>query len=308
MTISVGKYVHKNTFLHKLDPRVKLLFNILFIVLFFIISHLFTFFLIILPILILYVCITKKPLSLLKMIKVPLFIFVFMSVFYSFISDIPDEKWKTFDYWRLGFQYLKKDEIEPWFKKEWINLEKIGFVYTTAKFTKVFSLSLRIYTMLIITTLLIYTTKPILLTKAIEDIMSPLKLLRINTSIIAMIISIAIRFIPTLLLETNRILKAQASRGVDFKNGKIKDKVKSMVSLTIPLFVLSFARADDLANAMEVRGYSSYAKRTKYRTLRLKWFDFLFIIGFILLVVVAFLIEYDVIFLPKWWLLSSQRI
>ncbi|SYV91053.1 Energy-coupling factor transporter transmembrane protein EcfT, partial [Mesomycoplasma hyorhinis] len=86
-----------------------------------------------------------------------------------------------------------------------------------------------------------------------------------------MIVSIAIRFIPTLLLEASRIMKAQSSRGVDFKNGKKKDKAKSMITLIIPLFVLSFSRAEDLSNAMEVRGYDPYAKRTKYRKIRFQW-------------------------------------
>jgi energy-coupling factor transport system permease protein len=81
-----------------------------------------------------------------------------------------------------------------------------------------------------------------------------------------MIISIALRFIPTLLIEANRIMQAQASRGVDFKNGSFKAKIKSTVTLIIPLFVIAFGKAEDLSNAMETRGYDPYAKRTRYHT------------------------------------------
>ncbi|WP_033160934.1 energy-coupling factor transporter transmembrane component T family protein [[Mycoplasma] collis] len=312
MTISVGKYVNKNTFLHKLDARVKLLFNIFFVAFFFIVSHLFTLSLLVLPIIIIYLLVTKKPISLLKLMKIPLFIFIFMSIFYSFINysiDYLGEDYiNNLNPSSQGFNNLDKITIANWLSTKIIQFDKINFNYRIGEFIKAFSLAFRIYTMLIITTLLIYTTKPILLTKAIEDLISPLKLLKVNTSVIAMIISIAIRFIPTLLLETNRILKAQASRGVDFKNGKIKDKIKSMVSLTIPLFVLSFSRAEDLANAMEVRGYIPYAKRTRYRNLKLKWYDIIFLLSFIGLIVLFFLIDYNVISLPDWWLLSSQRI
>ena len=84
-----------------------------------------------------------------------------------------------------------------------------------------------------------------------------------------MMISIALRFIPTILDETNRIMKAQASRGVDFVHGKLKEKAKSITSLIIPLFVSAFARSDELANAMEARSYNPYAKRSRYR--KLKW-------------------------------------
>lgn len=123
----------------------------------------------------------------------------------------------------------------------------------------------RMYVMMVAMTLMIATTKPTALTRAIEDLLIPLKLIRVKVHIIAMIISIALRFIPTLLEEAQRIMKAQASRGVDFKNGNIKAKIKSLVTLIIPLFVSAFAKAEDLANAMEVRGYDPYQKRIRYR-------------------------------------------
>ena len=128
----------------------------------------------------------------------------------------------------------------------------------------------RIFIMIISTTLLTSTTKPMSLAKGIEDLLLPLKLIKVPVHIIAMIISIALRFIPTLLEETQRIMKAQSSRGVDFKNGSIKSKVKALITLIIPLFVSSFTKAEELGNAMETRGYDPYAKRTRYRVLKIK--------------------------------------
>lgn len=145
--------------------------------------------------------------------------------------------------------------------------------------------------MIIVTTLLTATTKPVALTKAIEDLLLPLKLLFIPVHIIAMIISIALRFIPTLLEEAQRIMKAQASRGVDFKNGNIKSKAKSMVTLIIPLFVSAFSKAEDLGNAMETRGYNPYEKRTRYRTYPVRFVDVvvgILVIGMIVTVALIF--------------------
>jgi len=112
------------------------------------------------------------------------------------------------------------------------------------------------------------TTKPLDITIAIEDLFGFLKKV-VNVHILSMTISIALRFIPTILDETYRIMKAQASRGVDFVHGKLKEKALAVTSLIIPLFISAFARSDDLANAMEARSYDPYAKRTRYR--KLKW-------------------------------------
>ena len=117
------------------------------------------------------------------------------------------------------------------------------------------------------TTILTATTKPLDLTLGIEHLLSPFKKVGFPTHEVAMMISIALRFIPTLLKETQRIMKAQASRGVEFSEGNLKDKVLSIVSLIIPLFISAFQRAEDLANAMESRNYNPEAKRTRYKQL-----------------------------------------
>jgi energy-coupling factor transport system permease protein len=135
--------------------------------------------------------------------------------------------------------------------------------------TQTLKIVLRLALLITLSTLFTATTKPLDITVAIDDLFAWLKVFKINVHILSMTISIALRFIPTILDETYRIMKAQASRGVDFKNGKLKEKVVAISSLIIPLFVSSISRSDELANAMEARNYNPLAKRSRYRNL--KW-------------------------------------
>lgn len=145
-------------------------------------------------------------------------------------------------------------------------------IYTNA-LSQTGYIALRLIFMIIITTLLTATTKPTDLTVALEDLMKPLKKIGVPANEIAMIISIALRFIPTLIEETQRIIKAQTSRGVDLEEGSIKEKVMAVLSLIVPLFVSSYQRAEELANAMEARGYVPNRDRTRYKQLHLKMKD-----------------------------------
>ena len=128
--------------------------------------------------------------------------------------------------------------------------------------------------MVIITTVLTATTKPLDLTLGIEKLLKPFEKVGVPAHIIAMMISIALRFIPTLIEETQRIMNAQASRGVDLENGSIKEKIMAILSLIVPLFVSAFDRADQLANAMEARGYDPSRKRTRYKVLKMQTIDY----------------------------------
>lgn len=128
---------------------------------------------------------------------------------------------------------------------------------------------IRLILIVALTTVLTATTKPLDLTLGLEHLFTPFKKFGFPAHEVSMMISIALRFIPTLLEETERIMKAQSSRGVDFKEGKLKDKIKAIVSLIVPLFISAFQRAEDLANAMESRGYNPEGKRTRYKLL--KW-------------------------------------
>lgn len=132
---------------------------------------------------------------------------------------------------------------------------------------------IRLVLMLSLTMILTATTKPLDLTNALEWYMAPLKIIRFPVHEIAMTISLALRLISTLLEETEQIMKAQSSRGVDFKHGGLKTKIRAVVSLIVPLFVSSFKRSDELADAMTARGYNPRAKRTRYHKLMWSFAD-----------------------------------
>ncbi|MDW2933593.1 energy-coupling factor transporter transmembrane component T family protein [Mesomycoplasma ovipneumoniae] len=320
MQISVAKYVPRNTIIHKMDPRLKIAFNILFAVLFFVTTHLATISILLLLSLVFFYITTKRVKQIFTLMKMPIIIFIIMLIIYGFIidrqninvilgisSDNEPPKYKV-----LGLNPEETTHFISWYLvKPTVLFGNIKFSIGTVSIIRSLVLAVRIYGMIISTTILTYSTKPFLLTRAIEDLILPLKLLFIPTHIIAMIISIAIRFIPTLLLEATRIMKAQSSRGVDFKHGKIKDKVKSLITLVIPLFVLAFSRAEDLSNAMDVRGYDVYAKRSRYRRLVFNKLDYLFALIFIALITLTVLMEMNIIpisDLPFWWLYTNQKI
>ena len=124
----------------------------------------------------------------------------------------------------------------------------------------------RLVLVLMVTNILTQTTKPMELTASLEWLFYPLKLIHIPVHKFAMALSLALRFVPTLQEQTSRIMKAQASRGVDYKQGKFKEKIKALVSLIIPLFMSAFLTSGELADAMEARGYDPDGKRTKFKT------------------------------------------
>lgn len=152
---------------------------------------------------------------------------------------------------------------------------------------------LRLILMVSLTMVLTSTTKPLDLTNAFEWYLTPLKVIHFPAHEIAMTISIALRFIPTLLDETMRIKKAQESRGVDFKHGKISTRIKALISLIVPLFISAFQRSEELADAMEARGYDPKAKRTRYHKLSFSFGDvFAFLFSSIILTIVILVSSY----------------
>ncbi|MDD4584822.1 MAG: energy-coupling factor transporter transmembrane component T [Bacilli bacterium] len=168
----------------------------------------------------------------------------------------------------------------------------LGYGIYTKALLQTLQIVVRLALMISITTILTATTKPLDLTYGIEYFMSPLKVVKFPAHEIAMTISIALRFIPTLLEETDKIIKAQASRGVDLQQGKLKEKVNAIISLIIPLFISSFQRSEELANAMEARGYNPSGKRTRYRIMKFTWSDFwAIVILTIIIVLTVFLIN-----------------
>jgi len=137
------------------------------------------------------------------------------------------------------------------------------------------------------TFLLTYTTSPISLTDGLESLMNPLKKIKVPVHELSMMMCIALRFIPTLIEETDKIMSAQKARGADFENGKLMDRVKALVPILVPLFISAFRRADELATAMECRCYQGGDGRTKMKLLRYNRYDFIaFGVGALLLVAV----------------------
>lgn len=302
MKSSFGRYLPGNSIVHRMNPIFKLVINIVYIVMAFLTDSYITFLMLLVPVIVLYIVATKNISMVVKMFKVPLLIGVFFlfinfylmkpvdlmnnltdrfannSSISSSVTHLKPEDWNIdsvgFNTWgsQTMIFYGKTVTVREVYHV-WVWKDYGYYAFSLFAVLRTTTLIIRIYIMILVTTLLTNTTKPILLTKALEDLMFPLKLLFVPTQIIAMIISIALRFIPTLLDEANRIMKAQAARGVDFKNGRLKEKTKSMITLVIPLFVTSFAKADDLANAMETRGYDPYEKRTRYRKMGINWLD-----------------------------------
>ncbi|MBR0462056.1 MAG: energy-coupling factor transporter transmembrane protein EcfT [Erysipelotrichaceae bacterium] len=150
-------------------------------------------------------------------------------------------------------------------------------IYSDAVLNTLF-IVVRLLLMIMLTTILTATTKPLDLTLGIESLLSPLKVIHFPYHEIAMMISIALRFIPTIIEETMRIMNSQKSRGVDFEEGKLREKINAILSLIIPLFTVAFQRAFELADAMEARGYVPDQERTKYHTLKFRFKDFLFLL------------------------------
>lgn len=152
----------------------------------------------------------------------------------------------------------------------WYSLSPISFILSGY-------ISLKVFFILLASAMLTETTTSVELSSGIETLLSPLKIIKFPVNETATILAIAIRFIPSLLFESKRILSAQASRGVDFNNGGLLTKLKALISLVVPLFSIAFRKSDELANAMDARGYNPKSTRTKYRIYSFTYHDFLFL-------------------------------
>lgn len=251
--ITFGRYSPYNTFTHKLDARNKVFLVILLVVgIFFqfrvwsttmVMSGLYL-------VLIISVMIISRVsfLDLLNSLKGLWLLIIFMFAIYIFI---PNSAYSGPVAFNIGFDVY------------WQAIYQAGYII------------LRLILMMAVMMVLTSTTKPMDLTHGFEWYMTPLKIFRFPVHAIAMTLSIALRFIPTLLEESERIMKAQASRGVDFNHGGLGKRFKAIISLIIPLFVSAIDRSEELSNAMEVRGYDPREKRTRYRVLRFGWRDLL---------------------------------
>ncbi|MGR5983137.1 energy-coupling factor transporter transmembrane component T family protein [Bacillus cereus] len=183
----------------------------------------------------------------------------------------------------MDFSFLHFSCIFLRIKKGKYYSSLVGFRYMKKGLEQGIYISIRFFVIILMTTLLTLTTTPIEITDGLETLLKPLKRIKVPVHEIALMMSISLRFIPTLMDETSKIMKAQSSRGIDFAGGPIKDRMKAIISLLVPLFISAFKRAEDLAIAMEARGYQSGEGRTKFRQLRWKTSDTVTIISLLCL-------------------------
>ncbi len=245
--ISLGQYFPGNSLVHRLDPRVKLLLTIAFIVSLFLISGIIPYAIMTL-FLITVIIITRINIKLILKSLKPIFILLLFTAI-------------------LNVFYTSEGQVLWQFKSVVITT---GGIYT-AIFMMVRIILLVAGTFVILS----YTTSPIMLTDGLESLLSPLKKIKFPVHELSMMMSIALRFIPTLIDETDKIMSAQKSRGAGFETGGIIKRAKALIPVLIPLFVNAFRRADDLALAMECRCYRGGEGRTSLRQLKLSARDYL---------------------------------
>ena len=255
--ITFGQYYPADSFVHKMDARVKILITIAYIVAVFLVrSFHFLGFLACFLFVIIATLISKVPfLRVVKSIKGILFFIIFSAVLQIFFNRSGNELFS----W--SFIYITD-----------VGLLNAGFIVA------------RISLIVLGASLLTLTTSPVELADGIESLLYPLKFVKFPVHEFALIMSIALRFIPTLLDETDRIIKAQKARGADFESGNLFKRAKSLVPVLIPLLISSFRRADELADAMDARCYAGSKNRTRYKKMIITWRDILgvlFIAGLI---------------------------
>lgn len=246
---ALGKYMPLDSIIHRMDPRAKIGAMLLLMVAIFIPAG-YIGYAVIAVLIITAVFLSKLRLNFIwRSVKPMMFMLLFL--------------------WIINVLVLRTG---------YVMFTVFGFkVYSNAIFQTLFII-IRLLLMIIVTTILTATTKPLELTLGIEDLLTPFKVIHVPAHEIAMMISIALRFIPTLIEETNRIIKAQTSRGVDLDEGTLKEKLMAILALIVPLFVSAFQRAEELANAMEARGYIPNRPRTRYKQLEMTFKDYVLLL------------------------------
>ncbi|MDN7243784.1 energy-coupling factor transporter transmembrane protein EcfT [Planococcus sp. N028] len=239
-----GRFIPGDSYVHRMDPRAKILFVFLFIAIVFIANSVVT-----------YAILLAFTLAVVFLSKIRLYFLitglkpVIILVVFTFL---------------LHIFFTREGDllVNFWFLE----------IYEEGLRQGIF-ISIRFLVLVFITSILTLTTSPISITDGIEVLLGPFKRLKLPVHELALMMSISLRFIPTLMDETGKIMKAQMARGSDIGSGPVKERVKAVVPLLIPLFVSAFKRAEDLATAMEVRGYRGGAGRTRYRQLNWRFVD-----------------------------------
>ena len=242
--VSFGQYYPANSFVHKCDPRAKILFLIVYIVAIFLGKSFYALGACAAVFAVVALCSGVPFRALLRSVKAIIFLLLFMTVLNLFFYD-GETVW-----WQWGIITITKEAV----------------YYTVF-------LAARLFLLVLGSSLLTLTTTPVSLADGIESLLSPLKLIRFPVHELALIMSIALRFIPILTDETGRIMNAQKARGADFETGGLIKRVKALIPTLIPLLISAFRRADELGDAMDARCYSGSKVRTKYKKLTFTWRD-----------------------------------
>ncbi len=263
MKITLGQYIPGNSLIHRLDPRLKIILSfVIMIVIFFFTKAasigLYALFVLSLTLL------AKIPLRILgKSLKAILFLATFAFIFNAFSGSGPILL-------QLGPLALRQDGLMMGLL---MVLRLILLVTSTA-------------------VLLTHTTSVLVLAAAIEDVLKPLRKLGVNCHEIAMMISIALRFIPTIGNEAEQIMRAQSSRGANYDDGSLMHRAKGLVTIIVPLFVHAIKRAEELAIAMEARAYTGGEGRTRLRVIRSETKDYLFLLASVVVIAFCFVLQY----------------
>lgn len=264
--ITIGQFFPGNSVIHRMDSRFKIVLDILYVVILFVADNFISLATAGIFILMAYAVSEIKPVMMLKSLKPLMPIILFTAVLNLFFVKGTDEP------------------VVSW----WIIT-----IYWEGISTAIFMI-VRIVCLIIGMSLLTYTTSPIVLTDAIERLLSPLKKIKLPVHELAMMMTIALRFIPTLIEETDKIMSAQKARGADLDTGGLMKRAKALIPILIPLFVSAFKRANELAMAMECRCYRGGEGRTKLRQLKARPMDFM--ITLLMLTVLGFVIIDNMVF------------
>ena len=240
--ITLGQYFPGNTLVHRLDPRTKIIFIVLYIVALFQAQSWLGYFLVAALVALCMRISHIRPKNIFKGLKPMIFIICLTAV--------------------LNIFYTKGTPIVE------------GWIITWEGIDRAFKMVLRIVLLITCTFLLTYTTSPMSLTDGLEMLMNPLKKIKVPVHEMTIMMSMALRFIPTLIEETNKIMSAQKARGADFETGNLINRAKALIPILVPLFVSSFRRADELAIAMESRCYHGGEGRTRMKQLKFGFADF----------------------------------
>ncbi len=267
--ITIGQFFPGNSLIHKLDPRAKILLTFIFIIALFLSRNFFSLGLLFATAIAAILVSRISFRVILKGLRMIVVLVVFTGILQLLYNDKGDILWKPF--------------------------EQYDFAVTEGGVFSAGFIIFRIIALILFSSLLTYTTSPTMLTDAIERLLSPLKLFKINVNSLAMMMTIALRFIPTLIEEINIIMSAQKARGADLETGSFTQRVKALVPVFIPLIVNSFRRAYELAFAMECRCYTGNNKRTRMKKMKFSVRDYLvFVVVTLLVAVVIYTSYFDV--------------